>query len=376
MLVQQPVSAGESSASASGAASRRQVVMASIEVYETLGGGGLYALIGARLWLGANQLATLVNREQRRTDGSGGDLPRRLEKELEGYGRDMWVWNEGKGTRMTRARIRYEGDVRLYQHIVKAPYRPLSSLLHTPLALAEYLHVSPPYSPEDLHGLLVELDAQNDRGDESNRPWRPKIVFEPTPPSCHAGQKEWLEKILGGIEVLSPNHEELLSFYSIPPIRPTDPALLPMIESLIVHLLSLGVGPDGSGAVVVRCGRLGCVVGTREGGVRWIPAYWAAQDEGRVKDVTGAGNSFLGGYISGLSLSSGDPYETALYATVSASFVVEQFGLPVLNPVAERRSEPEPSDGEEQGDGGVHERWNGDSPWNRLVSLRARLGVA
>jgi hypothetical protein len=55
--------------------------------------------------------------------------------------------------------------------------------------------------------------------------------------------------------------------------------------------------------------------------------------------------------------------------------VVEQFGLPVLNPEAERRSEPEPSDGEEQGDAGVHERWNGDSPWNRLVSLRARLGV-
>jgi hypothetical protein len=99
---------------------------------------------------------------------------------------------------------RYNADlIRRYQHIVKAPYRPLSSLLHTPLALAEYLHVSPPYSPEDLQGLLVELDAHNDLGDESNRPWRPKIVFEPTPPSCHAGQKEWLEKILGGIEVLS-----------------------------------------------------------------------------------------------------------------------------------------------------------------------------
>jgi hypothetical protein len=56
--------------------------------------------------------------------------------------------------------------------------------------------------------------------------------------------------------------------------------------------------------------------------------------------------------------------------------VVEQFGLPVLNPEAERRSDPEPSKGEEQGDLGVHERWNGDSPWNRLDALRARLGVA
>lgn len=91
--------------------------------------------------------------------------------------------------------------------------------------------------------------------------------------------------------------------------------------------------------------------------------------------LVSAGNSFLGGYIAGLSLSSGDPYEAALFATVSASFVVEQFGLPVLNPEAERGSEPEPSKGKEQGDRGAYERWNGDSPWNRLDALRARLGA-
>lgn len=82
-------------------------------MYETFGGGALYALIGARLWLAAQQLGTLVNRERKRSDGSGGDVPQRLERDLEVYGGDMWVWNEGEGTRMTRARIRYEGDVRL-----------------------------------------------------------------------------------------------------------------------------------------------------------------------------------------------------------------------------------------------------------------------
>jgi sugar/nucleoside kinase (ribokinase family) len=142
----------------------------------------------------------------------------------------------------------------------------------------------------------------------------------------------------------------------------------------------------------VRCGKLGAVVGTRKAGLRWFPAYWAGEDESRVKDVTGgecynprhgvgstadsfsAGNAFLGGYIAGLSHSSGDPYEAALYATVSASFVVEQMGLPVL-----LTPSPTPRPTAEQGNQGPSsgsERWNGDSPWNRLEALRARLDLA
>ncbi|GFZ49950.1 hypothetical protein JCM24511_07353 [Saitozyma sp. JCM 24511] len=52
-----------------------------------------------------------------------------------------------------------------------------------------------------------------------------------------------------------------------------------------------------------------------------------------------------------------------------------KFGLPVLNPESERGCERGSSKGEEQGDRGTHERWNGDTPWNRLNALRARLSV-
>ena len=45
-----------------------------------------------------------------------------------------------------------------------------------------------------------------------------------------------------------------------------------------------------------------------------------------------------------------------LYATVSASYTIEQEGLPILS----RTSDDE-------------ERWNGDSPRDRLELLRARV---
>ncbi len=41
------------------------------------------------------------------------DLPRELEEQLEAFGEQIWVWNRTDETRMVRARIRYDGDVRL-----------------------------------------------------------------------------------------------------------------------------------------------------------------------------------------------------------------------------------------------------------------------
>ena len=118
--------------------------------------------------------------------------------------------------------------------------------------------------------------------------WSPRLVFEPTPPSCHLGQRSWLEKVAPGCHVLSPNHEELLSFYGHPKFRFTDPILVDTLEKVMLHLLnSVGVGQDGQGILAVRCGRMGACIGTRKGGLRWFPAYYTGEEESRVKDVTG-----------------------------------------------------------------------------------------
>ncbi|WVO18168.1 hypothetical protein L204_105871 [Cryptococcus depauperatus] len=316
-------------------------------VYEMLGGGALYALVGARFWLPPYKLKTLIDRAPPERD----DCPKEVENRLNKLGSEIWVWNRNENTRMTRARIRYEGDARYFQSVVKPPYRTMAEISASPLGKAEYLHISPPYSPEDVATLLTERETLSNE-------WRPKIVYEPAPTACHPQQKDWLEKILPDIQVLSPNHEELFSFYGISPMPISSPALRPTVESLINYLLHhVGIGPDGQGIIVIRCGRLGACLGTKSGGLVWCPAYFDGKLSKRVKDVTGAGNSFLGGFMAGLSLTN-DPYEALLYGTVSSSFVVEQFGIPFLMDCAD------PVTGEEI--------WNADTPSRRLNELRKR----
>lgn len=79
----------------------------------------------------------------------------------------------------------------------------------------------------------------------------------------------------------------------------------------------------GAPRVAIRMGAQGSWVQTQQGEQWAIPAVPPAQ----VVDVTGAGNSYCGGFLVGLS--EGLPtVEAALRAAVSASFALEQFGLP------------------------------------------------
>lgn len=91
--------------------------------------------------------------------------------------------------------------------------------------------------------------------------------------------------------------------------------------------------------LVIRCGKHGAMVSTstKDEKNSWIPAYWErssaiASDgndiEEHVVDVTGAGNSFCGGYAYGWLKTHGDPTRSALYGAVSASYSVEQIGVP------------------------------------------------
>jgi ribokinase len=78
---------------------------------------------------------------------------------------------------------------------------------------------------------------------------------------------------------------------------------------------------QGPRVVVVKMGDRGALVYERDSNRRThVPPYPA-----RVVDVTGAGDSFCGGFMVGLATTS-DAVRAALYGTVSASFAIEGYG--------------------------------------------------
>jgi len=81
--------------------------LSSTPSHELLGGGALYNLVGARIWLLPSELRTLVDRAP-----GGTDLSAKFEENLNSFGPEMWVWNEFEGSRMTRSRIAYENGSR------------------------------------------------------------------------------------------------------------------------------------------------------------------------------------------------------------------------------------------------------------------------
>ena len=117
--------------------------------------------------------------------------------------------------------------------------------------------------------------------------------------------------------------------------------LLPSIEELTVHA-DAAFKAEGAGSTrdgnVFEAGRrllafgprgIGVKMGARgmrfllRDGERWhqIPPYPA-----QVVDPTGAGDAFCGGFLVGLART-GDPLQACLYGAVSASFIIEEFGV-------------------------------------------------
>ena len=89
--------------------------------------------------------------------------------------------------------------------------------------------------------------------------------------------------------------------------------------SLQRHRRLLALGPRGIG---VKMGARGMRL-LLQGGKNWtqIPAFST-----QVVDPTGAGDAFCGGFLVGLA-QSGSLVQAALYGAVSASFIIEDFGV-------------------------------------------------
>jgi sugar/nucleoside kinase (ribokinase family) len=179
----------------------------------------------------------------------------------------------------------------------------------------------------------------------------PIFIWEPVPDLCLPTELENCRNALKLVDAVSPNHTELAAFFGAKAER-GDEVDRDVIRDLTTNFLSTGVGKNGSGAVVVRSGKEGCYVATREV-TKWFPAYHQPPST-KVIDPTGGGNGFLGGLA--IALARGyDIEEAVIWGSISASFCIEQVGMPTLT---------QHTDGE---------RWNGDKVQERLAQFRTRL---
>ncbi|KAF9076417.1 Ribokinase-like protein [Rhodocollybia butyracea] len=297
-----------------------------------IGGGGTYSAIGARIWLPAEQVGMIIDK--------GYDFPPEIESKLKIYGDEMWFFRPQEKARTTRALNLYTSDHRGFEYLTPRIRITPKDLACTTLDRPKMLHFI--CSPTRASVILSEV--------QEIESWNPLTIYEPIPDSCVPEQLDALIRVLSSVDILSPNAEEAQSLLSIPMIKPSEK---PPIEEAAQRLLELGT----KSTVIIRSGGLGAYVLTRERGGKWIDAFWSENEVSKIVDVTGAGNSFLGGLSAGLHLGNGDVYEAAIYATVSASFVIEQSGLPAIT---------------QSDNSSASMQWNHDSPLRRLEVLKNR----
>lgn len=162
------------------------------------------------------------------------------------------------------------------------------------------------------------------------------------------------------MDIITPNHEELASMQGLKfsdVLAQHNNDFKQTVEYCGRKLLEGGLSTCKT--LVVRASKYGAMVisSNDPSTVHWIPAYWDWKTDGEhVIDVTGAGNAFCGGFLVGWVQTHGDPVESALFGAVSASYAVEQMGVPVFSLR---------NDGKEQ--------WNlGPSPKERMDILKSK----
>lgn len=186
------------------------------------------------------------------------------------------------------------------------------------------------------------------------------FVWEPLPGLCKPEMRYAHLTAAKLVHVFSPNHLECLALFGHSEALDKDMALnRQKVEGCADELMDSGIGPEGTGVVVIRAGGDGCLVSSKSipGRHRWLPPFYS--DESSIVDATGAGNTFLGAFTFTMSsLTEGDVVEAAVLASVATSFSLEQIGLPKLSM------------------GGEEELWNGDSFIERCSEYRQKLDPA
>ncbi|KAG7876732.1 hypothetical protein KL938_004345 [Ogataea parapolymorpha] len=294
-------------------------------LYNVLGGGGVFAMVGSRIVLGS---------QQSRLCGGiidiGSDCPEEILRELQS-------WNLGAVFRYDNTRLCTRGwnkyglnDWREFKYMTPKRRIEVADLKqHEHLIRSRSFHLL--CSPGSLREMLQSII--------SARPDKPLIVYEAIPDRCRPEHLEALNAALEHVDVFSPNAAEAAAFFGEP--EPTDKETCERVARM-----------HKARVLLVRCGALGSLL-FANGQIKWFPAYHddPARSDYKVVDPTGCGNTFVGAFATQLALS-GDLEEACISATVASGLAIEQYGPPRLEDA---------------------DRWNGTFFEQRVQNYRNRL---
>lgn len=272
------------------------IVLPSGETHmNTLGGGGTHAIVGMRVWTDRLGFVATV----------GPDFDPAHRAILASYGMDLSGIITRSGQPTARAWQIFEPDERRIE-IFRTSEEAFECTKPT------FEEMPPHYlrargfhllwgTLEELLDLVGRLRAAN--GDLI-------LLWEPSPAHIE-GDRDLIRALLQRVDIVSPNYDEAARMTG-----------QDGVETILEELLAWGASVVG-----LRLGAEGSAVAAREDGGIWkIPAVPPAV----FVDVTGAGNAYCGGFLVGYG-ETGNPFIASLYAAVSASFALEQFGIPHID---------------------------------------------
>ncbi|KAF2089688.1 MAK32-like protein, partial [Saccharata proteae CBS 121410] len=320
-------------------------------VKDVVGGAGSYSAIGARIFSPpplSKSVGWIVD--------CGSDFPQELRETID-------QWETSCHLRDTPDRLTTRGwngygenEHRAFAYTTPKLRLDADSLSPT-LLLSKSFHLI--CSPSRLTNLTSSILEKRTDYAYSRDQWinPPLFIWEPVPDLCIPEEASNAMTSLVHVDVVSPNHGELGGFFGVSTVQANGDVDRAAVEQCCEAWLASGIGANGKGAVVVRCGKDGCYVATRQRS-RWLPAVHGDRPE-KVVDPTGGGNGFLGGLAVGLVRGGATPgvhnvEEAAIWGSVAASFAIEQVGMPKL----------------ERGQKGEPERWNGVRVEERVKELR------
>lgn len=356
---------------------------------DQIGGGGCYFAIGARPFLPPSELCMIVDRgfdwrveDQAVLDQFNPTVTPNHEE------RSMWHFRS-RPDATTRAVNIYKGEQRGFDYLSPKIRLEPKDLIECTRVLPQWIHLI--CSPERALETIAQIqDIPSQK--EGEKEW-PKLIYEPIPDSCVEESLDECIKVLPRLQVFSPNHEEAASLLGL---LGEWEKVREQVEDIVADFLreklaggfvrrlqppagKVEEGKPFGPIICIRSGAWGSVVGRAGLGFHHIPAWHTPSSTSskpinttvapdtspaRIKDVTGAGNSFLGGFSAYLVQTQDDTSmnpiarikQAAIHGAVSASLIIEQLGLP---------------DFEISGDG--DELWNGHTVEERLQVLRQRV---